>query len=64
MLCLLRKKKKLHFQLGGPENVQILAVNLLAVNVLAVNRPLPLHTVSKSVICTVNSAKKRVTHLV
>ena len=44
--------------------MQILAVNLLAVYVLAVNRPLPLHTVSKSVICTLNSAKKRATHLI
>ena len=57
-----RSRSQLHFQLGGPENVQILAVNLLAVNVLAVNRPLPLHTVAKSAICTLNSAKKRVTH--
>ena len=38
--------------------MQISAVNILAVHVLAVNRPLPLHTVSKSVICTLNSAKK------
>ena len=57
-----RSRLQLHFQLGGPENTQILAVNLLAVNVLAVNRPLPLHTVSKRVICTLNNAKKRVTH--
>ena len=28
-----RSRSQLHFQLGGPENVQILAVNLLAVNV-------------------------------
>ena len=32
-------------------------MQILAVNVLAVNRPLPLHTMSKSVICTQNSAK-------
>ena len=57
-----RSRSQLHFQLGGPENVQILAVNLLAVNVLAVNRPVPLHIVSKSVPCTLHSAKKRVTH--
>ena len=33
---------QLLFKLGGPENMQILVVNLMAVHVLAVNRPLPL----------------------
>ena len=32
-----RSRLQLHFKLGGPENLSILAVHVLAVNVLAVN---------------------------
>ena len=44
-------------ELGGRENLSILAVNVLAANVLAVNRPLSLYIVSKSVFCTLKSVK-------
>ena len=57
-----RSRSQLLFELGGPENIQILVVNFLAVNVLAVVRPLPLYIVSESVCCTLNSAEKRVAH--